>query len=67
MGRRNRPAPLPHLRPIPGEDPETIANRAGGFVPKPVTPADATESATTVSADGQRKIRVVGPAYYYGQ
>jgi hypothetical protein len=60
-------APLPHLRPIPGEDPETIANRAGSFVPKPVTPVEATELTTTVSADGPRKIRVVGPAYYYGQ
>ena len=60
-------APLPNLRPIPGEDPETIANRAGGFVPTPVTPLDKTEPATTVSADGQRKIRIVGPSTYYGQ
>ena len=54
--------PLPHLRPAAGEDPETIADRAGGFVPQPVTPGDANQSA---SASGQ--IRVVGPDYYYGQ
>ncbi len=60
-------APLPNLKPALGEDPETIANRAGGFVPKPIVPSDATDSQTTVSADGSKKIRIVGPSYYYGQ
>ncbi len=61
-------APLPNLRPPRSEDPETIANRNANFVPRPVTQQDqsATPEATAVSADG-RKIRVVGPAYYYGQ
>lgn len=60
-------APLPNLRPALGEDPETIANRAGGFVPGPIAPSDGTDGQATVSADGSKKIRVVGPTYYYGQ
>ena len=59
-------APMPRLRPAAGEDPETVANRAGDLVPKPVTPSEATEIAG-VTADGQKKIRVVGPTYYYAQ
>lgn len=59
--------PMPRLRPAAGEDPETIANRAGGFVPGPVTPPAASESATTASADGQKQIRIVGPTSYYGE
>jgi hypothetical protein len=59
--------PPPNLRPAQGEDPETIANRIGGFVPKPIVPSDGTDAQTTVSADGSKKIRIVGPAYYYGQ
>lgn len=58
--------PAPHLRPFPGEDPETIANRAGKLVPGPVSPVSETEVAG-LSSDGQKKIRVVGPAYFYGQ
>jgi hypothetical protein len=57
--------PLPNLRPPRGEDPETIANRAGNFVPGPVVAGDDSGTAAT-TADG-RKIRIVGPAYYYGQ
>ena len=47
-------------RPAPGEDPETLANRAGDFVPR--VPADdaAASGAAVTSADG-RSIRVVGP------
>ena len=58
--------PMPRLRPDDaGEDPETLANRAGGLVPEPVTAqAAATEAGET--ADG-RKVRIVGPSYYYGQ
>jgi hypothetical protein len=59
--------PLPTLRPAAGEDPETIANRAGGFTPRPVTPSDGGADQSVLSADGSKKIRVVGPAYYYGQ
>jgi hypothetical protein len=60
-------APMPNLRQAAGEDPETIANRNANFVPKPVAPSAAGETTTTLSADGTRQIRVVGPAYYYGQ
>jgi hypothetical protein len=56
-----RTAPLPRPKPAPGEDPETLANRAGDFTPDslPEEPA-ATAS---VNADGQPSVRVVGPAY----
>jgi hypothetical protein len=60
-------APIPNLKPALGEDPETIANRDAGFTPKPIQPSDGSDSATTLSADGTRKVRIVGPAYYYGQ
>ncbi len=53
--------PLPHTRPVPGEDPETIADRAGGFVPRP--PSSVTSQAATAGPD----VRVVGPEFYYGQ
>jgi hypothetical protein len=53
--------PLPYLRPVPGEDPETIADRAGGFVPRPPS------TLTTQTADGDTNVRVVGPDFYYGQ
>ncbi len=58
------PALLPRPRPEPGEDPETLANRAGVFVPG-AAPADgiATAAATAVTPGG-RSIRVVGPAYW---
>jgi hypothetical protein len=59
--------PLPNIKPALGEDPETIANRAGAYVPKPIQPSDGTDGQTTLSADGSKKIRVVGPAFYYGQ
>ena len=53
--------PLPHVRPAPGEDPETIADRAGGFVPRPPS------SVTGQTADDGAGVRVVGPDFYYGQ
>jgi hypothetical protein len=67
------PTPMPRLRPALGEDPETIANRAGDFVPGPLAPPAPAEAATTTAAattegdDAPRKVRIVGPAYYYGQ
>jgi hypothetical protein len=61
--------PLPSLRPVAGEDPETTANRAGQLVPRPA--AQAAEAEVAAAAEGtaptQRQIRIVGPAYYYGQ
>ena len=60
--------PQPTLRPAPGEDPETIATRLGDLVPKPVTVPDAKSGTDVagVTADG-RKIRIVGPSFYYAQ
>jgi hypothetical protein len=53
---------LPRPRPAPGEDPETLANRLGGFDPKSGSGGGAA-TATAVTADG-RPVRVVGPAYW---
>ena len=58
------PNPLP--RPAQGEDPETLANRAGNFSPKPVT-ATSTGNAVAGPASVRRAVRIVGPSYYYGQ
>jgi hypothetical protein len=55
-------APLPKPRPV-GEDPETLADRAGYYVPHAPTAAEAAAGPTGTSADGH-PIRVVGPAYW---
>ena len=56
--------PLPNLRPVAvGEDPATIDDRAGGLIPAPVSRADGP----AVAGDSPRKVRIVGPNYYYGQ
>jgi hypothetical protein len=57
--------PGPNLRPKDiGEDPATVADRAGGLVPGPV----AKVSPSTVKAgDDHKNVRIVGPNYYYGQ
>jgi hypothetical protein len=55
--------PVPEERPSPGEDPETLANRAGGFTPAAVTPA----AAPVATLDPNRHIRIVGPEYYVAQ
>jgi Protein of unknown function (DUF2865) len=46
----------PRPRPPPGEDPETLANRAGGFVPAPVDQAVAG-----VEPQPPASVRLVGP------
>lgn len=70
--------PLPKSKPVGGEDPETLANAAIGFVPQviqPVTSATtrgadpANPEATQVSADPntadpKRPVRIVGPKFY---
>lgn len=56
--------PMPHLRPEPSEDPETIANRLGGFTPGGFTMNDADLTALLVTDDG---LRLIGPAYLYAQ
>jgi len=58
--------PAPHLRPRdPDEDPTTVDDRAVGLVPAPVT--KMTEPAAQTASDAPRKVRIVGPNYYYGQ
>jgi Protein of unknown function (DUF2865) len=52
-------APLPTPRPAPGEDPETLADRAGDFVPH-ASAADSV-TGTPVATSGNRSVRVVGP------
>lgn len=57
--------PLPVPRPAFAEDPDTLANRAGAYVPGvtplPIGPALADDG----GAPGD--IRLVGPAYYYAR
>ncbi len=58
--------PKPLARPAQGEDPETLANRAGDFSPKPVEAGSSGDAVAGV-ASGNRRVRIVGPNYYYGQ
>ena len=52
--------PAPVLRLAPGQDPETLANFAGGFVVRPVLPPE--EAAIAAASTPMRKL---GPEYYY--
>lgn len=52
--------PLPHAR-APKDDPDTIANRSGGFVARPVQPRPAGNPVYREGPDG-RVVRLVGPA-----
>jgi len=54
--------PTPTFRIDPGEDPDTLANQRGNFVPKPLKPKQAK-----ITKTGKRKIRVVGEAFFPGQ
>lgn len=56
-------APPPRPRPAPGEDPETLADRAGDYVPRAPADVAAAATPTATGADG-RPIRIVGPAYW---
>lgn len=56
------PALIPRPRPAPDEDPETLANRAGGLVPGSAAAGGATV-ADAFTSDG-RPVRIVGPAYW---
>ncbi|HEX9905870.1 MAG TPA: DUF2865 domain-containing protein [Propylenella sp.] len=62
-GAGNAGPPLPQPRPTPGEDPETLANRAGHFVPRPLS-AETAEAVSAMTTEGGRSVRVVGPAYW---
>jgi hypothetical protein len=57
------PALLPRPRPEPGEDPETLADRAGGFVPGAAARAPAAAPGPMVTGPDGKPVRVVGPAY----
>lgn len=70
--------PQPKAKPTGGEDPETLANAAIGFVPQVIQPpnAAATPAADTANAaatpgaadasapDAKRPVRIVGPKFY---
>lgn len=65
VAERQTSIPLPLPRPEPFEDPETLANRAGGFAPGTVdVPPFEDWTAAMISQDGYRQI---GPAYYYAR
>jgi hypothetical protein len=51
----------PRARPEPSEDPETLANRAGGFVPERVRGDDPMTA--SIAGDGDEGIRTVGPVF----
>jgi len=53
-------APLPRPRPAPGEDPETLADRAGAFVPR-IIPEEANAGDQMAADAAGRPIRIVGP------
>lgn len=62
--------PVPTSRLSGGEDPETLANRAGAFTPKPISPpkpAPSTAAIASLGADAKKSIRTVGPSYIYSQ
>lgn len=70
LGVSLEPPPVPFLRPAVGEDPETLANRAGAFLPKPVSPTKTAPSEAAIaslSVDSKNGVRIVGPNYFYGQ
>lgn len=52
--------PAPVARTAPGQDPETLGNLAGGFVVRPVRPAEEVEVAVSLAP-----MRKLGPEYYY--
>lgn len=56
--------PVPIARP-PAEDPETLANRAGSFVPRVSGPAPA--AVAKLDPDAPRSVRLVGPSYLYSE
>jgi len=57
-------APLPRLRPDEATDPETAANRHGGFVPGEAAPKAGSNVVLATAPNGKR-VRVVGPDDFY--
>jgi hypothetical protein len=60
------PVPIPEARPPAGEDPETMANLGGGYVPAPVVPRADETPVAGLSPDG-KAVRIVGPEFYVAQ
>lgn len=61
--------PIPGAAPFLGEDPETLANRAGGITPDDLGTA-SVETPVAGLAEGPRTVGVtrrVGPSYFYAQ
>lgn len=61
--------PVPERKPGRGEDPETLANRAGDFDPaEAIAPPVRTPVASLDGPPGEpSEIRRVGPSYFYAQ
>ncbi len=58
-------APAPRPRPTPGEDPETLSNRAGDFVPRALaTEEQAPATGSIASGVDGKPVRIVGPVYW---
>ena len=57
-----RPPSLPVTRPPPGDDPETVANLAGDFVPRFISRSSGMQ--TSDASSHNRAVRVVGPVYW---
>jgi hypothetical protein len=60
-------APLPRPRPAPGEDPETLANRAGDLTPRTTIADDQAIATVSVTGADGRRVRIVGPVYWGAQ
>ena len=56
------PLPVPQTRRPFSQDPETLANAAGRFTVKPVTPV--SPAAIAAGETPPKHVRMVGPAYY---
>ena len=54
-------ARVPRTRPDPSEDPETLANRVGAFVPQRMRRDDPITA--SISAEGDESVRTVGPVF----
>jgi hypothetical protein len=59
--------PMPVSRPDPATDPETLANADGGLdagaITRILAPKPATTASVSTAESGERKVRVVGPAF----
>lgn len=61
-------APIPDMRPTPGEDPETVANRLGQLDPVEVGKPNVTTPVASLAVEKVNgPVRRVGPSYFYAQ